>query len=140
MMSLSHDPSPIGIVITDKTIDVLILPFKSPNSDQVYFNAVHFGPFELFKRWNLDVYKGLISLVLCLGNPNFTITRSIPYVDILPSKSDIIFTTNKLIYEERMKSLSLKVLQLTEELKQERKRWKEQEGREKRKRKRYLSI
>ena len=103
MLAVCSTPSPIGVIITELSIDVVILPFKSSRSDIPYWNAVHFGPFVNFKQGSLDFNSGLLALLMCLGNPESQFTRSIPYIDQQPAMTDIRFTTNRIVYEEKIK-------------------------------------
>ena len=85
LMALFDSVPPIGIIITEVEIHLLMMPFRSPNSKTPYVNAILLGPYRIFKtpkKVNIHV----LSLILAFGNTLEDGFRLPPiqYVDLSP--------------------------------------------------------
>ena len=87
LMALFDSVPPIGIIITEVEIhlQLLMMPFRSPNSKTTYVNAILLGPYRIFKtpkKVNIHV----LSLILAFGNTLEDGFRLPPiqYVDLSP--------------------------------------------------------
>jgi hypothetical protein len=120
IMDRNHRP-PVGILITETTIDFLILAFRSSDSNDRYINALHLGPYNIFESTGTKINEKLTSSILALGTSeyHFDIQIDLEYAAKLNK------FTNTLKLETTMSLITQKEQEMQEKFEQEKKEMQE---------------